>query len=90
MVTPTSPNQVDIHQVKNKLSSILDFQGRKAEQVKQVLVSAAITRDSENKAKQYCISPQTVRNYVEQTVIDKIMERIKKPSIKILLKNTDQ
>ncbi|WP_278465398.1 DUF4322 domain-containing protein [Saccharolobus islandicus] len=51
--------------------------------MKQVLVSAAITRDSvENKAKQYCISPQTVRNYVEQTVIDKIMERIKKPSIK--------
>jgi len=55
--------------------------------MKQVLVSAAITRDSvENKAKQYCISPQTVRNYVEQTVIDKIMERIKKPSIKNLIK----
>jgi len=57
--------------------------------MKQVLVSAAITRDSvENKAKQYCISPQTVRNYVEQTVIDKIMERIKKPSIKNLIKKT--
>ncbi|QIW24220.1 DUF4322 domain-containing protein [Sulfolobus sp. S-194] len=49
VITPSSPNQV-----KNKLSSILNFKGRKAEQAKQVIISAAITRDSiENKAKKH-------------------------------------
>ncbi|QIW22856.1 DUF4322 domain-containing protein [Sulfolobus sp. S-194] len=82
MITPSSPNQV-----KNKLSSILNFKGRKAEQAKQVIISAAITRDSiENKAKKFSISPQTARNYIEQTTIDKMTEKIKKLSIKKLKK----
>ena len=54
-------------QIEEKLFSIINFKGRKAEEVKKTLVTAALTNDSvENKTKELGISPQTVRNYVEE------------------------
>jgi len=54
-------------QIEEKLFSIINFKGRKAEKVKKILVTAALTNDSvENKTKELGISPQTVRNYVEE------------------------
>ncbi|MEM1626853.1 MAG: DUF4322 domain-containing protein [Sulfolobaceae archaeon] len=45
----------------------MDFEGRKAEEVKKTLVTVALTRDSvEDRAKEFGISPQTVRDYVER------------------------
>jgi hypothetical protein len=56
-------------QIEEKLFSIINFKGRRAEEVKKTVVTAALTKDSvENKAKEFGISPQTVRNYVSMGI----------------------
>ncbi|WP_286188797.1 DUF4322 domain-containing protein [Sulfolobus sp. S-194] len=50
------------------------------EEVKKTLVTAALAKDSvENKAKEFSISPQTVRNYVKEQpqIIEQILNVIK-------------
>jgi IS4 transposase len=74
-------------QIEEKLFSIINFKGRRAEEVKKTVVTAALTKDSvENKAKEFGISPQTVRNYVEERpqVIDQMLNVIKTISVKEL------
>ena len=74
-------------QIEEKLFSIINFKGRRAEEVKKTVVTAALTKDSvENKAKEFGISPQTVRNYVEEQpqVIDQMLNVIKTISVKEL------
>ena len=87
MVLPDSPNQTINKQIGLKLLSIIPLEGRKAREVVKTLATAALSNDSiENKAKQVGISPQTVRNYVEEQdqAIDKMMDEIKKNSLKLL------
>ncbi|MBB5253194.1 DUF4322 domain-containing protein [Sulfurisphaera ohwakuensis] len=87
MIIPDSIHPKTLAQIKEKLFSIINFKGRKAEEVKKTLVTAALTKDSvENKAKEFGISPQTVRNYVEEQpqVIEQMLNMIKTTSIKEL------
>ncbi|WP_231113754.1 DUF4322 domain-containing protein [Sulfurisphaera ohwakuensis] len=84
MIIPDSVHPKTLAQIKEKLFSIINF---KAEEVKKTLVTAALTKDSaENKAKEFGISPQTVRNYVEEQpqVIEQMLNMIKTISIKEL------
>ncbi|MBB5255167.1 DUF4322 domain-containing protein [Sulfurisphaera ohwakuensis] len=85
MIIPGSVHPKTLAQIKEKLFSII--KGRKAEEVKKTLVTAALTKDSvENKAKEFGISPQTVRNYVQEQpqIIEQILNMIKTISIKEL------
>ncbi|MBB5254054.1 DUF4322 domain-containing protein [Sulfurisphaera ohwakuensis] len=85
MIIPDSVHPKTLAQIKEKLFSII--KGRKAEEAKKTLVTAALAKDSvENKAKEFGISPQTVRNYVEEQpqVIEQILNMIKTTSIKEL------
>ncbi|BFI74445.1 DUF4322 domain-containing protein [Sulfurisphaera ohwakuensis] len=87
MIIPDSIHPKTLVQIKEKLFSLINFKGRRAEEVKRTLVTAALSRDSvENKAKEFGISPQTVRNYVEKQpqVIEQILNLIKMTSIKEL------
>ncbi|WP_164497325.1 ISH3 family transposase [Saccharolobus solfataricus] len=88
MITPGLPHQNNIQQVGYKLLSMLSFKGRKAEEVSRVLVSACLWNDSvESKSKGYNVSPQTVRNYVEEQgteVIEKLLESMRRISMEIL------
>ncbi|QXJ32297.1 hypothetical protein J5U21_01948 [Saccharolobus shibatae] len=43
MITPCLPHQNNIQQIGYKLLSMLDFQGKKAENVEKTLVSASIS-----------------------------------------------
>ena len=68
MVTPGLPHQNNVQQIGyNKLLSMLNFQGEKVDEVAKTLISACLWKDSaENKSRAYDVSPQTVRNYVEE------------------------
>ena len=67
---------------------MLDFNGKKGEEVAKTLVSACLWNDSiENKSGAYNVSPQTVRNYVEKQgieVIEKLLENARKISLEVL------
>ena len=46
---------------------MLNFKGKKGDEVAKTLISACLWNDSvENKSGAYDVSPQTVRNYVEK------------------------
>jgi len=67
MVTLGLPHQNNIQQIGYKLLSMLNFKGKKGEEVAKTLISACLWNDSvENKSRAYDVSPQTVRNYVEK------------------------
>jgi IS4 transposase len=88
MVTPGLPHQNNIQQIGYKLLSMLNFKGKKGEEVAKTLISACLWNDSvENKSRAYDVSPQTVRNYVEKQgmeVIEKLLERARKISLEVL------
>jgi FOG: Transposase and inactivated derivatives len=67
---------------------MLNFKGKKGEEVAKTLISACLWNDSvENKSRAYDVSPQTVRNYVEKQgmeVIEKLLERVRKISLEVL------
>ena len=67
---------------------MLNFQGEKVEKVAKTLISACLWNDSvENKSRAYGVSPQTVRNYVEEQgveVIEKLLEQVRKISLEVL------
>ncbi|QXJ34874.1 ISH3 family transposase [Saccharolobus shibatae] len=88
MITPCLPHQNNIQQIGYKLLSMLDFQGKKAENVEKTLVSACLWNDSiENKSSAYNVSPQTVRNYAEEQgveVVEKLLEQVRKISLDTL------
>lgn len=78
MITPGLPHQNNTQQIGYKLLSILDFQGKKAENVKKTLISTCLWNDPiENKSSTYNVSPQTVRNYAEEQgveVVEKLLQ----------------
>jgi len=78
MITPGLPHQNNTQQIGYKLLSILDFQGKKAENVEKTLISACLWNDSiENKSSAYNVSSQTVRNYAEEQgveVVEKLLQ----------------
>ncbi|ACP49029.1 transposase IS4 family protein [Sulfolobus islandicus Y.N.15.51] len=88
MVTPGLPHQNNIQQIGYKLLSMLNFKGKKGEEVARTLISACLWNDSvESKSRAYGVSPQTVRNYVEEQgveVIEKLLESARKISLKVL------
>ncbi|ACP46914.1 transposase IS4 family protein [Sulfolobus islandicus Y.G.57.14] len=88
MVTPVLPHQNNIQQIGYKLLSMLNFKGKKGEKVARTLISACLWNDSvESKSRAYGVSPQTVRNYVEEQgmeVIEKLLESARKISLKVL------
>ncbi|QXJ30920.1 hypothetical protein J5U21_00569 [Saccharolobus shibatae] len=88
MITPCLPHQNNIQQIGYKLLSMLDFQGKKAENVEKTLISACLWNDSiENKSSAYNVSPQTVRNYAEEQgveVVEKLLEQVRKISLDTL------
>jgi IS4 transposase len=88
MVTPGLPHQNNIQQIGYKLLSMLNFKGKKGEEVAKTLISACLWNDSvENKSGAYDVSSQTVRNYVEKQgmgVIEKLLERARKISLEVL------
>jgi FOG: Transposase and inactivated derivatives len=88
MVTPGLPHQNNIQQIGYKLLSMLNFKGKKGEEVARTLISACLWNDSvESKSRAYDVSPQTVRNYVEKQgmeVIEKLLESARKISLKVL------
>jgi len=67
---------------------MLNFKGKKGEEVARTLISACLWNDSvESKSRAYGVSPQTVRNYVEEQgveVIEKLLESARKISLKVL------
>jgi len=67
---------------------MLNFKGKKGDEVAKTLISACLWNDSvENKSGAYDVSPQTVRNYVEKQgmeVIEKLLERARKISLEVL------
>ncbi|ACP44633.1 transposase IS4 family protein [Sulfolobus islandicus Y.G.57.14] len=88
MVTPVLPHQNNLQQIGYKLLSMLNFKGKKGEEVARTLISACLWNDSvESKSRAYGVSPQTVRNYVEEQgveVIEKLLESARKISLKVL------
>ena len=88
MVTPGLPHQNNIQQIGYKLLSMLNFKGKKGEEVARTLISTCLWNDSvESKSRAYDVSPQTVRNYVEGQgveVIEKLLESARKISLKVL------
>jgi len=75
-------------QVGYKLLPVLDFQGKKAENVEKTLISACLWNDSiESKSSAYNVSSQTVRNYVEKQgieTVEKLLEQVRKMSLETL------
>ena len=74
---------------------MLDFKGKKGEEVAKTLISACLWNDSvESKSRAHDVSPQTVRNYVEKQgmevqgmeVIQKLLERARKISLEVLFR----
>jgi FOG: Transposase and inactivated derivatives len=67
---------------------MLNFKGKRGEEVARTLISACLWNDSvENKSRAYGVSPQTVRNYVEEQgveVIEKLLEQVRKISLEVL------
>ncbi len=57
---------------------MLNFKGKRGEEVARTLISACLWNDSvESKSRAYGVSPQTVRNYVEEQgveVVEKLLE----------------
>jgi len=90
MVTPILPHQNNIQQIGYKLLPLLDFKGKKGEEVAKTLISACLWNDSvESKSRAHDVSPQTVRNYVEKQgmeVIQKLLERARKISLEVLFR----
>jgi len=88
MIIHHLPHQNNVQQIGYKLLSTLNFKGRKGEEVAKTLISACLWNDSvENKSRAYGVSPQTVRNYVEEQgveVIQKLLESARKMSLKVL------
>ncbi|QGA68935.1 ISH3 family transposase [Sulfolobus sp. E11-6] len=86
MVIQSFPHLNNVQQIGYKLLSMINFKGKRGEEVTRTLVSAALWNDSiENKAKIYNVSPQTVRNYVEkEEITDKLLEHVKQISLKVL------
>ena len=67
---------------------MVNFKGKRGEEVARTLISACLWNDSvESKSRAYGVSPQTVRNYVEEQgveVIEKLLEQVRKISLKVL------
>ena len=88
MIIHHLPHQNNVQQIGYKLLSTLNFKGRKGEEVAKTLISACLWNDSvENKSRAYGVSPQTVRNYVEEQgveVIEKLLESARKISLETL------
>jgi putative transposase len=67
---------------------MLNFKGKRGEEVARTLISACLWNDSvENKSRAYGVSPQTVRNYVEEQgveVVEKLLESARKMSLETL------
>jgi len=88
MVTPVLPHQNNVQQIGYKLLSMLNFKGKRGEEVARTLISACLWNDSvESKSRAYGVSPQTVRNYVEEQgveVIEKLLESARKMSLETL------
>ena len=88
MVTPVLPHQNNVQQIGYKLLSMLNFKGKRGEEVARTLISACLWNDSvESKSRTYDVSPQTVRNYGEEQgveVIEKLLESARKISLKVL------
>jgi hypothetical protein len=88
MVTPVLPHQNNVQQIGYKLLSMLNFKGKRGEEVARTLISACLWNDSvEGKSRAYDVSPQTVRNYAEEQgveVIEKLLESARKMSLKVL------
>ena len=87
MVTPVLPHQNDVQQIGYKLLSMLNFKGKRGEEVARTLISACLWNDSvESKSRAYDVSPQTVR-YVEEQgveVVEKLLEQVRKMSLETL------
>ncbi|WP_016729752.1 ISH3 family transposase [Saccharolobus islandicus] len=79
---------LNTQQIGYKLLSMSNFQGRKGEEVTKTLISASLHKDSvENVSGAYNVSPQTVRNYVEEQglqVAEKTLEQVKQISLETL------
>ncbi|WP_048087682.1 ISH3 family transposase [Metallosphaera yellowstonensis] len=88
MITPVLPHQNNVQQMGYKLLSMLNFKGKRGEEVARTLISACLWNDSvESKSRAYGVSPQTVRNYVEEQgveVVEKLLEQVRKISLKVL------
>jgi hypothetical protein len=88
MVIPDLPHQNNVQQIGYKLLSMLYFKGKRGEEVARTLISACLWNDSvENKSRAYGVSPQTVRNYVEEQgveVVEKLLEQVRKISLEVL------
>ena len=67
MIIHHLPHQNNVQQIGYKLLSTLNFKGKRGEEVARTLISACLWNDSvESKSRAYGVSPQTVRNYVEE------------------------
>lgn len=88
MITLDLPHQNNTQQIGYKLLSILDFQGKKAENVEKTLISTCLWNDSiENKSSTYNVASQTVRNHAEEQgaeVIEKLLQQMRKISLETL------
>jgi FOG: Transposase and inactivated derivatives len=88
MIIHHLPHQNNVQQIGYKLLSMLNFKGKRGEEVARTLISACLWNDSvESKSRAYGVSPQTVRNYVEEQgveVIEKLLESARKMSLKVL------
>jgi len=88
MITLDLPHQNNTQQIGYKLLSILDFQGKKAENVEKTLISTCLWNDSiENKSITYNVSSQTVRNHAEEQgaeVVEKLLQQMRKISLETL------
>jgi len=88
MITPVLPHQNNVQQIGYKLLSMLNFKGKRGEEVARTLISACLWNDSvESKSRAYGVSPQTVRNYVEEQgveVIEKLLEQVRKICLEVL------
>jgi IS4 transposase len=84
MIIHYLPHQNNVQQIGYKLLSMLNFKGKRGEEVARTLISACLWNDSvENKSRAYDVSPQTVRNYVEEQgveVIEKLLEQVRNSS----------
>ncbi len=88
MIIHHLPHQNNVQQIGYKLLSMLNFKGKRGEEVARTLISACLWNDSvESKSRAYGVSPQTVRNYVEEQgveVVEKLLEQVRKMSLKVL------
>ncbi|EHP71246.1 hypothetical protein MetMK1DRAFT_00000550, partial [Metallosphaera yellowstonensis MK1] len=88
MIIHHLPHQNNVQQIGYKLLSMLNFKGKRGEEVARTLISACLWNDSvESKSRAYGVSPQTVRNYVEEQgveVVEKLLEQVRKMSLETL------